>query len=298
MQARKWQQLNSKRYSEKRKFGYVQAQKEDMPPEHVRKIIRVRPVTTSTSAGMFVVECTIGSGSPCLSRRQRRCLAHCLFIVHRNPLLEACCRWHASWCVKLPESIGVKVYNVWSGVPPSATGKLLSGIKLLRGHKVFLTLLLLYGFTLPMRRGHGDRMLQWTIRRAHSPCCVINPKDFLLPWQTTAQLAHGVGKHSTSFAVTQDHGDMTSKKFRHDKRVYLGALKFVPHAVYKLLENMPMPWQQVKQVRVLYHITGAISFVDEIPWCVISRHLGVGPCAQVFQERTGACSYPYFRGIL
>lgn len=38
---------------------------------------------------------------------------------------------------------------------------------------------------------------------------------------------------------------MTSKKFRHDKRVYLGALKFVPHAVYKLLENMPMPWEQV-----------------------------------------------------
>jgi pre-mRNA-processing factor 8 len=61
---------------------------------------------------------------------------------------------------------------------------------------------------------------------------------------------------------------MTSRKFRHDKRVYLGALKFVPHAVYKLLENMPMPWQQVKQVKVLYHITGAISFVDEIPWCV------------------------------
>lgn len=32
---------------------------------------------------------------------------------------------------------------------------------------------------------------------------------------------------------------------RHDKRVYLGALKYVPHAVYKLLENMPMPWEQV-----------------------------------------------------
>ena len=32
---------------------------------------------------------------------------------------------------------------------------------------------------------------------------------------------------------------------RHDKRVYLGALKFVPHAIYKLLENMPMPWEQV-----------------------------------------------------
>ena len=36
--------------------------------------------------------------------------------------------------------------------------------------------------------------------------------------------------------IIRDHGDMSSKKFRHDKRVYLGALKYVPHAVYKLLE--------------------------------------------------------------
>ena len=27
-------------YAEKRKFGFVDAQKEDMPPEHVRKIIK------------------------------------------------------------------------------------------------------------------------------------------------------------------------------------------------------------------------------------------------------------------
>lgn len=38
--ARKWMQLNSKRYGDKRKFGFVETQKEDMPPEHVRKIIR------------------------------------------------------------------------------------------------------------------------------------------------------------------------------------------------------------------------------------------------------------------
>jgi hypothetical protein len=38
--AQKWQQLQSKRFSEKRKFGFVDAQKEDMPPEHIRKIIR------------------------------------------------------------------------------------------------------------------------------------------------------------------------------------------------------------------------------------------------------------------
>jgi len=45
--------------------------------------------------------------------------------------------------------------------------------------------------------------------------------------------------------IIKDHGDMSTKKFRHDKRVYLGALKYIPHAVYKLLENMPCPWEQV-----------------------------------------------------
>lgn len=65
--------------------------------------------------------------------------------------------------------------------------------------------------------------------------------------------------------IIADHGDMSSKKFRHDKRVYLGALKYMPHAVLKLLENMPMPWEQVRQVKVLYHVTGAITFVNETP---------------------------------
>ena len=32
LQAKKWQQMNSKRYASQRKFGYVQAPKEDMPP--------------------------------------------------------------------------------------------------------------------------------------------------------------------------------------------------------------------------------------------------------------------------
>eukprot|EP01116_Phalansterium_solitarium_P013287 TRINITY_DN3060_c0_g1_i1.p1 TRINITY_DN3060_c0_g1~~TRINITY_DN3060_c0_g1_i1.p1 ORF type:complete len:1968 (+),score=834.25 TRINITY_DN3060_c0_g1_i1:213-6116(+) len=65
--------------------------------------------------------------------------------------------------------------------------------------------------------------------------------------------------------IIKDHGDMSNKKFRHDKRVYLGALKYMPHAVLKLLENMPMPWEQVRNVKVLFHITGAITFVNEVP---------------------------------
>jgi pre-mRNA-processing factor 8 len=64
--------------------------------------------------------------------------------------------------------------------------------------------------------------------------------------------------------IIKDHGDMSSRKFRHDKRVYLGALKYIPHAVLKLLENMPMPWQQIHYVPIIYHITGAITFVNQV----------------------------------
>ena len=65
--------------------------------------------------------------------------------------------------------------------------------------------------------------------------------------------------------IMRDPGDLSARKFQTDKRVYLGALKYLPHAVYKLLENMPMPWEQVKEVKALYHVTGAITFVNEIP---------------------------------
>ena len=54
--ARKWHQLNSKRYGDKRKFGFVEAQKEDMPPKHVRKIIRYK---TSESALPHGVSCYV-----------------------------------------------------------------------------------------------------------------------------------------------------------------------------------------------------------------------------------------------
>ncbi|KAF6025681.1 PRPF8 [Bugula neritina] len=46
------------------------------------------------------------------------------------------------------------------------------------------------------------------------------------------------------------------------------ALKYMPHAVLKLLENMPMPWEQIRDVQALYHITGAITFINEIPWVI------------------------------
>jgi hypothetical protein len=58
--------------------------------------------------------------------------------------------------------------------------------------------------------------------------------------------------------IIKDHGDMSVKKFERDKRVYLGALKYVPHALMKLLENMPMPWEQVMDFKYFLKCVGSL----------------------------------------
>ena len=55
---------------------------------------------------------------------------------------------------------------------------------------------------------------------------------------------------------------MSNRKFRNDKRFWLVSNMY--HTVLKLLENMPMPWEQVRNVKTLYHVTGAITFVNEV----------------------------------
>lgn len=65
--------------------------------------------------------------------------------------------------------------------------------------------------------------------------------------------------------IVRDIGDVSQKKFSSDKRSYLGALKFMPHAVLKLLENMPMPWEAAREVKVLYHVNGCLTLVNETP---------------------------------
>lgn len=63
--------------------------------------------------------------------------------------------------------------------------------------------------------------------------------------------------------IIKDHGDMSSKRFEKDKRLYLGALKYVPHSLMKLLENMPMPWEQVciDFLSLMFAIHTIFSFV-------------------------------------
>ncbi|KAF2857228.1 PROCN-domain-containing protein [Piedraia hortae CBS 480.64] len=65
--------------------------------------------------------------------------------------------------------------------------------------------------------------------------------------------------------IIKDIGDVSQKKYSNDKRSYLGALKYMPHAVLKLLENMPMPWESQRTVRVLYHVGGYLTLVNEVP---------------------------------
>ncbi|KAJ1028734.1 hypothetical protein NDA16_001899 [Ustilago loliicola] len=98
-------------------------------------------------------------------------------------------------------------------------------------------------------------------------------------WQQTQSRRFGDRRGKTGFVDTgkqemppevlrkiiKEHGDMTNRKYRQDKRVHLGALKYLPHAMMKVLENIPMPWEQIREVPVLYHITGAITFVNEVP---------------------------------
>jgi len=54
--------------------------------------------------------------------------------------------------------------------------------------------------------------------------------------------------------IIKDHDDMSNRKFRNDKRVHLGALQYVPHAIMKLLENI----RHFKRMRFL-------PFDDEEP---------------------------------
>jgi len=55
------------------------------------------------------------------------------------------------------------------------------------------------------------------------------------------------------------------------------------------MENMPMPWEQIRDVRVLYHVTGAITFVNEIPWVIEPVYIAQWGYVHVWE-----CCFLYF----
>lgn len=62
-----------------------------------------------------------------------------------------------------------------------------------------------------------------------------------------------------------DQQDLVSKSITYEKRSMIGALKYMPHAIYKLMENMPNPWESYRDVNVIYHTNGVITFINETP---------------------------------
>ncbi|KAF7684116.1 Pre-mRNA-splicing factor 8 like protein [Astathelohania contejeani] len=50
---------------------------------------------------------------------------------------------------------------------------------------------------------------------------------------------------------------------KRNSKYCLQALRFLPHALQNLLRSMPMPWESIRYVKVLYHIRGTITFVDD-----------------------------------
>jgi len=64
---------------------------------------------------------------------------------------------------------------------------------------------------------------------------------------------------------TIKHNFNLLKNKKLDKKIFLSSLKYLPHAIFKLLENIPMPWVKKSFVYILHHMSGSLSFVNQIP---------------------------------
>lgn len=65
--------------------------------------------------------------------------------------------------------------------------------------------------------------------------------------------------------VVKDNGDLGGKRFKSERKLCVGMLPYIPLALYKLLENMPMPWEEARYVNVVYHVGGVLTIVDDTP---------------------------------
>lgn len=65
--------------------------------------------------------------------------------------------------------------------------------------------------------------------------------------------------------VIKEIGDLSGPRFKSERKLAVGLLQYIPLALYKLLENMPMPWEEAKYVDVIYHVGGVLSIVKDTP---------------------------------
>ncbi|ADM11361.1 U5 snRNP pre-mRNA splicing factor Prp8 [Encephalitozoon intestinalis ATCC 50506] len=44
---------------------------------------------------------------------------------------------------------------------------------------------------------------------------------------------------------------------------FMGAMRYMPYALHNLVRSMPMPWESIRYVDVVYHVSGLVTFVTE-----------------------------------
>eukprot|EP00834_Sanchytrium_tribonematis_P005171 NODE_296_length_10502_cov_0.638374.p1 type:complete len:2225 gc:universal NODE_296_length_10502_cov_0.638374:3591-10265(+) len=106
---------------------------------------------------------------------------------------------------------------------------------------------------------------------------------FSKPRQKQSQLFELPVEHARK--IIKDRGDMKDKKFKGEQTAYLQALKYMPYAIMKLWENIPMPWENEKQVKTIYHIHGALTMINEIPKVIPSVFMAQWGCMWVAMRR-------------
>lgn len=81
--------------------------------------------------------------------------------------------------------------------------------------------------------------------------------------------------------VLKEQGALKGKKYREERRLLLGGMEYMPLALAKLVETIPMPWEVTRYVNVVQHATGAITLVDDTP--TVSEPIYTAQWASVWQ---------------
>ena len=65
--------------------------------------------------------------------------------------------------------------------------------------------------------------------------------------------------------LVRDRGDMRSPEYRKERVIHISALRYLPYAILKLWENIPMPWELERRVNVVFHTAGALTLITDTP---------------------------------
>ncbi|TBU16093.1 subunit of U5 snRNP spliceosome [Ordospora colligata] len=107
--------------------------------------------------------------------------------------------------------------------------------------------------------------------------------------------------HVSKERMPPEHLRRTMNVLKSTCPASMGAMRYIPYALHNLLRSMPMPWEPLRYVPVLYHVSGVITFVTDKRrtdvyeykkmWSVVSMR-----CSEESKKRGGirVLSYPVF----